>query len=272
MQNSAAVSTTSPITASPEADHSPPPEGEGDDKVHPFFTCTGNLFLILGSVALGLFASLLGWLPPRGAWMSWFARSWGKGLLRASGSPLEVETRTRLDPRTSYIYMANHQSLYDVAGLLASLPGNPVFLAKRSLFRIPFFGWSLTAGGFVPVDREDRSTARETFQLSLERLRTGRSLVVFPEETRSTDGELLPFKPGGFLLALKSGRPIVPVGLHGTLEIRPKNRLGIRPHRVRIALGEPIDPAGFGVARRRELIETVRERIEALRTAGVEPG
>lgn len=270
MQNSAAVPTSPLPTAPPE---SPPgPAREGDDRTHPLFTCTGNLFLIFGSVALGFFASLLGWLPPRGAWMLRLARAWGRGLLRASGSPLEVETRARLDPRAGYVYMANHQSLYDVAALLASLPGNPVFLAKRSLFRIPFFGWSLTAGGFVPVDRDDRSTARETFQLSLERLRSGRSLVIFPEETRSTDGELLPFKPGGFLLALKSGRPIVPVGLRGTLEIRPKNRMGIRPHRVHIALGEPIDPARFGVGRRRELIETVRERIEALRAADPEPG
>lgn len=204
--------------------------------------------------------------------MQWFARAWGRGMLLASGSWLEVETEASLDPKVSYVYMANHQSLYDVAALLASLPGNPVFLAKRSLFRIPFFGWSLTAGGFVPVDRDDRSTARDTFQLSLERLRAGRSLVVFPEETRSTDGRLLPFKPGGFLLALKSGRPIVPVGLSGTLEIRPKGRLGIRPHRVKIVLGQPLDPAELGVARRRELIETVRERIEALRSKGSEPG
>lgn len=238
---------------------------------HPMFSCTGNLFLVFGTVALGFFASLLGWLPPRGSWMHWLAKAWGRGLLIASGCQLEIERSSRLYPATSYVFMANHQSLYDVAALLVSLPDNSLFLAKKSLFKIPFFGWSLSAGGFVPVDREDRSSALETFRLSLERLRAGRSLVIFPEETRSLDGHLLPFKPGGFLLALKTGRPIVPIGLSGTLEIRRKGTLGIRPHRIKVTIGRPIDPAEFGVARRRELIAEVRERISALRSTGDNP-
>ena len=131
--------------------------------------------------------------------------------------------------------MANHQSLFDIPALLASLPGETKFLAKSSLFRIPIFGWALSAGGFVPIDRSDRSTARESFAAAIAALARGVSVLIFPEEARSLDGRVLPFQRGGFLLALKSGLPIVPVGIEGAFEVQPRRSFLIRPGRCAYA-------------------------------------
>ncbi|MEL7060411.1 MAG: lysophospholipid acyltransferase family protein, partial [Acidobacteriota bacterium] len=148
--------------------------------------------------------------------------------------------------------------------LLFSVPGQARFLAKRSLFRIPFFGPGLRAAGFVPVDRHDRDRAAETFAVALDQLRTGRSLILFPEETRSSDGQLLPFKRGGVLLAVRTGHPVIPIGLRGTGRVRRKGSLWTRPGRVRVRYGRPIPTRGAGAAGRRELAAQVRAEVARL--------
>jgi 1-acyl-sn-glycerol-3-phosphate acyltransferase len=134
-------------------------------------------------------------------------------------------------------------------------------VAKRSLFKIPLFGWALKAGGFISVDRADRSTATQTFASASARLRQGTSMLLFPEGTRSLDDTLLPFQRGGFLLALKSGLPIVPVGVHGSRAIQRRGSFAIRPGTVTVTYGAPIDPAAYGLRRKRELIGEVRRSI-----------
>jgi 1-acyl-sn-glycerol-3-phosphate acyltransferase len=227
-------------------------------------TITGNLYLVLGTLVCALLALATGWLPPRGNVIFFWARVWSRGLLWASGVRLQVEAAGDVAPGGRYIFMANHQSLFDIPVLLATLPGQTRFLAKQSLFRIPLFGWAIRAGGFIPVDREDRSRAREVFQAAAARLRAGTSVLVFPEETRSLDGRLLPFQRGGFLLALKSGLPIVPVGIQGTLRVQPKGRLRIHPGVVRVRYGAPIAVAGGELRRKRELTAEVRRRVGEL--------
>jgi 1-acyl-sn-glycerol-3-phosphate acyltransferase len=158
--------------------------------------------------------------------------------------------------------------MYDIPALLASLPQRTQFLAKKSLFRIPFFGWGLRLGAFVPVDREDRRRARESFTAAADRLAAGDSVLVFPEETRSPDGALLPFKKGGFLLALKSGLPIVPVGIRGTFAVRRRGSLKISPSRIEVRYGGPIEVASYGVKQREDLMAEVRRRIAELADTG----
>lgn len=227
-------------------------------------TVTGNLMLVLATIVLGSVATLFGWLPPRGHVVYACGRLWSKLILGASLTPLEARFEAPLESDQGYIFMANHQGMYDIPAVMASTPGQGRFMAKAGLFKIPIFGWALSAGGFIPVDRTDRAAGQRTFHAASESLSEGHSLIIFPEETRSRDGRLLPFKRGGFLLALKTGYPIVPVGIRGTASIRPRGSQVVRPGPIEIVYGEPIDAASFGLRGRKELVATVRARIAAL--------
>jgi 1-acyl-sn-glycerol-3-phosphate acyltransferase len=232
-------------------------------------TFTGNLFLILGSFILSILAILVSWVPPRGSWFFGVARIWGTGVLKASGLRPRAVYDPALEPGRGYVFLANHQSLFDIPLLLATSPGQVRMLAKRSLFRIPIFGWGLYAGGFVPVDRGgDRTTARQSFASAVARLQEGTSILLFPEGTRSRTESLLPFERGGFLLAMKSGLPIVPVGIRGTLGVQPRGSFAIRPGPVEVRYGAPISVAEYGIRRKRELVAEVRRQVASL--AGLE--
>jgi 1-acyl-sn-glycerol-3-phosphate acyltransferase len=229
-----------------------------------FATVAGDLFLLIGSVLLAALTLLVSWIPPRGSWVTVICRLWARLLLTAGCIRVEAHYDPALDPEASYVFLANHQSMFDIPALFVTVPGQIRMLAKRSLFRIPIFGWAMAAGGFIPVDRGDRSTAKRSFGAAVTRLRQGTSILMFPEGTRSQTDELLPFERGGFLLALKSGLPIVPVGIRGTRAIQPKGNWAIRPGAVTVRFGAPIDPAAFGVRRKGALIGEVRRQVADL--------
>jgi 1-acyl-sn-glycerol-3-phosphate acyltransferase len=231
-------------------------------------TSTGNLFLVIGSAILAVLAIVVSWLPPRGSWSFGVMRIWSNALLAASLVRVKVDYDPALEPGRSYVFLSNHQSLFDIPVLIATAPGQVRMVAKRSLFLIPLFGWALKAGGFISVDRGDRSSARQTFASASARLREGTSILMFPEGTRSLTDTLLPFQRGGFLLALKSGLPIVPVGIRGTRAIQHKGSWVIRPGQAVISYGAPIDTASYGLKRKHELTGEVRGRIAGL--AGLE--
>lgn len=231
-------------------------------------TFTGNLYLLVGSVILATLATLVSWIPPRGNWTFGVARIWARCLLTASAVRAQAQYDPALEPGKSYVFLSNHQSLFDIPVLLTTCPGQVRMMAKRSLFRIPIFGWSLAAGGFIPIDRADRSTARRSFASALARLKEGTSILLFPEGTRSTTNALLPFQRGGFLLAMKTGLPIVPVGVRGTRAVQPKGNWAIRPGKVEVRYGAPISAADYGVRRKGELISQVRRQVADL--AGLE--
>jgi 1-acyl-sn-glycerol-3-phosphate acyltransferase len=238
-------------------------------------TITGNLYLLLGTAFFSIVSILVAPIPPRGNWTNRAARMWAKGLLWSSWIRLEVRSPAAGpgwagDPGAAdrYVIMANHQSLFDIPALLAAIPGQSRFIAKRSLFKIPIFGWAMAAGGFIPVDRQDRSTAKDSFGSALDKLARGASIVVFPEEVRSLGGKVLPFRRGGFLMALKSGLPVVPVGLHGTLAVQSRRSFLIRPQTVTVHFGEPIALAGRSLRELPKVTEEVRARVASL--AGTE--
>jgi len=227
------------------------------------------LYALLLPVTLffGLTAVLVSWIPPRGHATLLCARLWSRCLLAAAGVRLKVE----LDPvwedepsGASYVFMANHESYVDVPALLVALPGQVRFAAKRTLFLIPVFGWSLWAGGFIPIDRKNRARAKDAFEIAARRIRAGASVLFFPEGSRSRDGRLKDFERGGFLLALKSGVPIVPVGIEGSFEILPRHRLTVHPGPVWVRLGAPVATSDYGVRDRAALMSRVRERIAEL--------
>ena len=235
-------------------------------------TLSGNAFLVVGTLIWASVAVLFGWIGPHGSFISWAARSWSRGLLGFSGVRTIATFEAPLDAGGQYVFMANHRSLFDIPALLSTLPGQTRFLAKKSLFQIPLFGWVLKMGGFVTIDRDNLSTARDSFADAVAQLdEAGVSVLVFPEGTRSMSDDMLPFKRGGFLLALKSGLAIVPVGIMGTRDVQPRKSLKIRPGTVRVNYGSPVAVQDFGVSRKNELIGAVRERIERLSAAGSPP-
>ena len=217
------------------------------------------------TIFFGTVAILLGWIPPRGNVMLWCARAWSRILLFLTGTRVDARFEEELAPERSYVYLANHQSYFDILVLLSTVPSQVRFAAKASLFRIPIFGWALTVGGFIPIDRSDRSRARKAFAAAASRLQGGASVLFFPEGTRSRDGEFGKFERGGFLLALRSGLPIVPVGVRGAREVLTPGTLWIRPGRtIRLSFGSEIHPAEYGIRRREELVADVRTRIAEL--------
>lgn len=227
-------------------------------------TLTGNLYLVFGTLFWASVAIVVGLIPPRGQWTFYVARFWARGILLSAWLRVETQFAAPLDTKARYVYMSNHQSLFDIPVLLATLPGKTLFLAKKSLFQIPIFGWAMSIAGFIPVDRRDRSTARDMFSEAIARLRAGVSLLLFPEETRSLDGKLHPFQRGGFLLALKSELPIVPVGLRGTFEVQSPRSFVIRPRRIVVRYGAPMSTAGVQVSGKRPLVADVRARVAEL--------
>ena len=220
-------------------------------------TILGNLTLFVASMVFGALAIIAGQIPPRGEWVVPVARAWARCLLWSAGVRLETSFEQDPDPQQRYVFMANHQSLYDIPVLLASLPVSFRFLAKASLFKIPIFGWSLSAAGFVPVDRKQRGKASEVFSKSLGALEGGASLVIFPEGTRVPHGEVRALQSGFAGLYKMLGLPVVPVAVDSGPVYHRKLK---KPGRITYRFGEPIPPG----LPRPEIEERVLAAINAL--------
>ncbi len=231
-------------------------------------TLVSNIYWIVGSFLLGCVAAISGAVRPKSSIPYRCARWWGGSIVRAGAVRIRKEGGEQLDPTGRYVFFANHQSLYDVPVLLATLPVDARFLAKKSLFRLPIFGFAMRKAGFVPVDRgAGAGAAKAAFRAASEQLGQGRSVLVFPEETRSAEGTVLPFKSGGLLIALRAGVRIVPVGIEGTRELRPKGSLLVKPGTVTVRYGEPFDPSSTGVRGKRAGLDFLRGEVARLAKA-----
>ena len=165
--------------------------------------------------------------------------------------------------------MCNHQSALDIHSLLVALPFEFKFVAKESLFRIPLFGWAMKRAGHISLDRDNPRKALKSMDEAARKIRGGLNIVIFPEGTRGVGGTLLPFKKGGFALALKAKVPVVPVGIVGTAALQPEGaHVPQRGGHVTIRMGEPIPVSGSGVAYKDEFMREVRARIEELLGSG----
>jgi 1-acyl-sn-glycerol-3-phosphate acyltransferase len=180
---------------------------------------------------------------------------------RLVGVRTETVGREQLDPQQTYIFMANHVSNIDPP-VFVPLIGRRVFiLVKKELFRIPVLGYAMRKAQFIAVDRQNRDAAVESVKKAIEVLRSGLSMMAYPEGTRSRDGKLLPFKKGPFHLAMDSGNPVAPVTIIGAHEVWPKGHFRITPGKITMVFHPPIDPQAF--ASREELMQAVRAKIES---------
>jgi len=186
---------------------------------------------------------------------------WGQGLLRCIGVKTEVHGLENVTPGRPYIFAANHQSAFDIFVILAVLPPEVRFLAKIELFAIPLFGPALRRAGSLPVDRSNRQAAMRSIDQAAQAVRSGRSIVIFPEGTRNATGEIMPFKKGGFVLAIKSGQPIVPVSISGVRNILSPGWGRVRPGPVKVVFGKPIATDTYKSRNKDELMAVLREAI-----------
>jgi len=159
------------------------------------------------------------------------------------------------------IFMANHQSDFDILIALAHIPVQFRWIAKKELFAIPIFGAAMRSAGYIEIDRSNREKAIRSIDEAALRIRSGKSVMTFPEGTRSRDGHIKAFKQGAFHLAIQSGVPIIPVTIIGSGRIMPKRSLRIKPGQIKMIIGKPIDVKNFTIDKRHELIEIVRNEI-----------
>ncbi|MBI2219733.1 MAG: 1-acyl-sn-glycerol-3-phosphate acyltransferase [Acidobacteria bacterium] len=220
--------------------------------------------IVLGTVSLAsaLADAAIGRANPRwrrGRIAHGCARAWSRLILVTTGVRVTLGERAALDPHASYIFASNHQSIYDIPIVFASLPRQLRIIAKASLGHVPFLGWHLKWTGHLLVDRERPGPA--VLKKMARLVADGASLIVFPEGTRSRDGVVAPFKGGLFLLAIDAGMPIVPVSIAHSRHVMLKGRLMTCPGGVTLTVHEPIPTAGLQRGDARALAERVREIV-----------
>ena len=229
----------------------------------------GFLALVVLLPATITFASLavIGQLArPRGNAGMWCGQQWSRIMLRTVGARVTYEGVENSRSRMPCIFASNHESNVDIWAVSPALPGPTRFVAKKSLFRIPFLGWGMAAAGFIPIDRSNRGKAIRSLKLAAEKIRSGNPVILFPEGTRSREGGLQPFKKGPFHLALQARVPVVPVAITGSWKVMPPGGIAVRPGPVTVRFLPAVDHTEFlpndhaGFARR--VHEAIRTSIE----------
>ncbi|HYP13705.1 MAG TPA: lysophospholipid acyltransferase family protein [Bryobacteraceae bacterium] len=192
------------------------------------------------------------------------ARFWSKVLLKIAGVRMSLDGIEKIDPNGSYVFVSNHVSFMDTPVVLAHIPVQFRFLAKKGLFSIPFLGYHLKRAGHLPVPRENPREAVKTMAEAGRIIRErGISVLIFPEGGRSLEG-LLPFKEGAAYIAIKAGVPVVPVALDGTLAVLPMGSMNVRPGHVTLRVGDPIPTANLTLQERAALTKQLHDRVADL--------
>ncbi len=219
--------------------------------------------IVLYTILWGSLACVLALFDRSGESLVWVGRCWVAWILASCGIRVESAGVERAVAAQPFVLMSNHQSVFDVAAIVTTLPTSWRFVAKRHLTWIPLFGWALVAGGHVIIDRSRRERAVGSLARAAERVRDGVNVIIFPEGTRGDGSELGELKSGGFHLAIEAGVPIVPTTVSGSQRITPKGSLRIESGVIHVCYGEPIPTAGLAVDDRQRLKDDVRSAIAA---------
>jgi 1-acyl-sn-glycerol-3-phosphate acyltransferase len=241
-------------------------------RIPPFHWWRTVFFLIpaitIYTIVLGAASITSSLFDRRGYFAHGCARAWSWLILRTTGVRVTVEGLDRITPGTTYVFISNHQSIYDTPVIFASLPYQLRIIAKESLARFPVLGWHLKRGGHLFVDRRhpDRAGILKRWRALVSE---GLSLIIYAEGTRSSDGHVSRFKAGSFLLAIEARLPIVPVAVIGTRKVMPKGRLRTEPAEVTLVVHDPIQPPAIDEPTARDA-KALADRAHAIVSAAVE--
>jgi len=212
---------------------------------------------LLVTGVFGTIAVAIALVDRRGRLIDPMTRLWARLVLRACGVRVQVSGLDNA-PAAPAIYAANHCSALDIPILFGYLPGRFKIVHKRSLRLLPVVGWYLLLTGHIAIDRRNAFRARRSLAEAARRIRSGVSVAVFPEGTRSRDGQVHLFKRGSFTLALHAGAPVVPISLVGVKTLVPRGLVSLRPGAVLVRIHPPLRTEGRDAAEAETLAEQVR--------------
>lgn len=215
------------------------------------------------SITLSAFVALITFSPKIAVGMArWF---WSPLIIAFAGAQIKVKNRNsefvKLNP---CVVVANHTSFFDIPVLFRTIPFNVHFVAKKELKKMPFVGWYVVLTKMIFIDRSNRIKAYESLKKAGKLIRKGKSVITFPEGSRSSNESITMFKQGSFQLAIEAEVPIVPVKIVGASKVWPANSMQLKPGKVHVIFGEPIYPEKFKTLEPKALAKLVQDKVEAL--------
>ncbi len=223
--------------------------------------------IVVWSAVGSILVLIVGLFDRSGRAIHVIVRLWARLQLWAAGVPYTISGTEILDPGKAYIFAGNHESAFDIPLCFAAIPNHLVSLAKIELKRIPVFGWAMLMAGHIFVDRKNRERAiksMEKARWSIER--NPRSILIYPEGTRSLDGEIHNFKKGAAVLGMTLGIPIVPMAMCGTSAVVRKNSWDLRPQPIELRLGQPIETNSYNYDQRNQLTRELQQAVIKLKS------
>jgi len=225
----------------------------------------------LYTLVLGLAALPGGVFDRSGRRLHWFSRAWSWLIMKTILSPVKVTGLNKIETSKPHVYAVNHASAMDIPVLYVHLPFQFRIVFKKELLSYPIVGWQLKRSGQVCIDQQKPTNSIAAIRSAVQSLKGGMPLVIYPEGGRTPDGEIKPFLPGAFFLAIKAQVDIVPVALVGTYELLPMNTYHIKCRLLEMRVGAPISTAGLKMKDLEAVSEKVRKAMEKLYYADVTP-
>ena len=222
-------------------------------------------YIVVSTVFFATISFFVSFFDANGNSQNAVARVWARWILLVAGVSLETHGVEKLSPGAGYVLAANHSSYMDTPVILSSIPVQFRFMAKSGLFKIPFMGSHLKRAGHIPVPRDDPRAAVRTMTLAATNIREKNvSMLIFPEGGRTPDGELKAFKEGGAYIAIKAGVPVIPVAIIGTRAVVPIHSGIVKPGKVILCVGDPIETANLTLKDRERVTGEARQQIVSM--------
>ncbi len=216
------------------------------------------------TLVLGILALPGGMFDRTGRRLHWFSFAWSWLIMKSIFSPTKVIGLDKIDTSKAHVYAANHASALDIPVLFVNLPFQFRIAFKKELLSYPVVGWQLKRSGQICLDQQNPANSIGAIRSALKGLKAGMPLVIFPEGGRTDDGEIKPFLPGAFFLAIKAQVDIVPVALVGTYELLPMDTYHIKCRPLEMRVGQPIPTAGLTMQDLESLSARVQKAVEDL--------
>jgi 1-acyl-sn-glycerol-3-phosphate acyltransferase len=221
------------------------------------------LWLAIVTITLGIPVMLAGMLSRTGNLAFSISKIWAYVVLAVSFVSAEIKNKEKLLSRTSYIIISNHQSHFDILALVTTLGIQFRWIIKKEILKVPIFGYALYTSRNIFIDRSNTTRAIESINKGVNRLPKDAGVMVFAEGTRSSDGQIHEFKKGGFMIAIARKIPVLPVTVNGSRRVLPKGSLVVKPGKIQVVIGDPIDTSGYTADNVQELIDKTRLEIMA---------